>query len=165
MICSMWLFKHKFNADGSLSCYKAWLVSDRHSQQHGIDCDETFSSFVKLKTIRTVLSLDVSRNWLIHQLDMKNTFLHGHLHKTVYMHQPQVFRDLQHLHYVFHIHRSLYGLNYAHRSCYQRFALYALNTRFQYSLTDPSLFVYHHGPDTAYLLLYILLTLYRPSPP
>ena len=58
----MWLFKQKFNADGSLSRYKAHLVANGRSQQQGIDCDETFSPVVKPATIRPVLSLAVSRH-------------------------------------------------------------------------------------------------------
>ncbi|GJZ07459.1 ribonuclease H-like domain-containing protein [Tanacetum coccineum] len=88
IVRSMWLYKHKYNADGSLNRYKARLVANGRSQQQGIDCDETFSPVVKPATIRTVLSLAVSRQWPIHQLDMKNAFLHSHLTETVYMHQP-----------------------------------------------------------------------------
>nr|GEX88115.1 ribonuclease H-like domain-containing protein [Tanacetum cinerariifolium] len=98
LVPSMWLSKHKFHADGTLSCYKARLVANGSSQQHGIDCDETFSPVVKPATIRTVLSLAVSRKWPIHQLDVKNAFLSGDLSETVYMHQPPGFvdpRDLQ----------------------------------------------------------------------
>ncbi|GJV21312.1 ribonuclease H-like domain-containing protein [Tanacetum coccineum] len=40
-----------------------------------VDFDETFSLVVKPATIRTVLSLVVSRQWPIHQLDVKNAFL------------------------------------------------------------------------------------------
>nr|GFA76150.1 ribonuclease H-like domain-containing protein [Tanacetum cinerariifolium] len=72
MVRSMWLFKHKFHANGTLSRYKARLVANGSSQQQGIDVDETFSSVVKPATIRTVLSLAVSRKWPIHQLDVKN---------------------------------------------------------------------------------------------
>ncbi|GKD48930.1 ribonuclease H-like domain-containing protein [Tanacetum coccineum] len=86
IVRSMWFFKHKFNADGSLSRYKARLVANGRSQQQGIDCDETFSPVVKPATIRTVLSLAVTRDWPIHQLDLKNAFLHGQLSETVYMH-------------------------------------------------------------------------------
>jgi hypothetical protein len=35
-------------------------------------------------TIRTVLSIASSRSWPIHQLDVKNAFLHGTLDETVY---------------------------------------------------------------------------------
>ncbi|GKE00496.1 ribonuclease H-like domain-containing protein [Tanacetum coccineum] len=86
------------------------------SQRQGIDCDETFSPIVKPATIRTVLSLTVSRNWLIHQLDVKNAFLHGHLSEIVYMHQPPGFVDPNKPDYVCHLQRSLYGLKKAPRA-------------------------------------------------
>nr|GEW56737.1 ribonuclease H-like domain-containing protein [Tanacetum cinerariifolium] len=76
----MWLYKDKYNADGSLNWYKARIVANGRSQQQGIDCEETFSPVVKPATIRTVLSLAVYHEWPIHQLDVKNAFLHGHLH-------------------------------------------------------------------------------------
>ncbi|GJZ76144.1 ribonuclease H-like domain-containing protein, partial [Tanacetum coccineum] len=81
----MWLFKHKFQADGTLSRYKARLVANGSSQQLSVDFDETFIPVVKPATIRTVFSLAVSRQWPIHQLDVKNAFLNGDLSETVLM--------------------------------------------------------------------------------
>ncbi|GJX61086.1 ribonuclease H-like domain-containing protein [Tanacetum coccineum] len=106
--------------------YKARLVTNGRSQQRGIDCDDTFSLVVKPATIRTVLSLAVSRDWPIHQLDVKNAFLYGHLSETVYMHQPPG----------------------ALLVCY-------MSQFSAYSKTDSSLFVSHRGSDIAYLLLYM----------
>ncbi|GJW61724.1 ribonuclease H-like domain-containing protein [Tanacetum coccineum] len=63
---------------------------------------------VKPGTIQTVLSLAVSRHWPIHQLDVKNAFLHGDLSETVYMHQPHGFWDSVHPDYVCLLQRSLY---------------------------------------------------------
>nr|GEZ42491.1 retrotransposon protein, putative, unclassified [Tanacetum cinerariifolium]GEZ43505.1 retrotransposon protein, putative, unclassified [Tanacetum cinerariifolium] len=99
IVRSISLYKHKYNADGSLNRYKARLVANGRSQQQGIDCDETFSPVVKLVTIQTVLSLAVSREWPIHQLDVKIAFLHDHLTVIVYMHQPSGFTDLAHSDY------------------------------------------------------------------
>ncbi|GJS66520.1 ribonuclease H-like domain-containing protein [Tanacetum coccineum] len=90
---------HKFHADGILSRYKARLVANGSSQQLGVDFDETFSPVVKPATIRMVLSLDVSRQWPIHQLDVKNAFLNGVLSETVYMHQPPGFIDSRYPHH------------------------------------------------------------------
>lgn len=122
IVRSMWLFKKKYKADGTLEQYKARLVANGKSQRPGIDCDETFSLVVKLATIHTVLSLATSRQWLIHQLDVKNAFLHGHLNETVYMHQPPGFRDPNYPDHVCHLQKSLYGLKQAPRAWFNHFA-------------------------------------------
>ncbi|GJV06269.1 ribonuclease H-like domain-containing protein [Tanacetum coccineum] len=155
IVRSMWLFKYKFNADGSLSRYKARLVANGRSQQQGIDCDETFSPVVKPATIRVVLSLSVSRQCPIHQLDVKNAFLYGHLSETMYMHQPPGFTDPVHPDYVCHLQKSLYGLKQAPCAWFQRFTGFATRVGFQHSKSDSSLFIFHRGPDSAYLLLYV----------
>ncbi|GKE10135.1 ribonuclease H-like domain-containing protein, partial [Tanacetum coccineum] len=43
MVHFMWLFKHEFHADGTLSRYKARFVANGSSQQLGVTFDETFS--------------------------------------------------------------------------------------------------------------------------
>ncbi|XP_071740351.1 uncharacterized mitochondrial protein AtMg00820-like [Rutidosis leptorrhynchoides] len=83
VIRSMWIYRHKMKSDCSFERYKARLVSDGRSQTPDIDCHETFSPVVKPATIRMVLSIAVSKSWQIHQLDVKNAFLHGDLKETV----------------------------------------------------------------------------------
>ncbi|KAI3523467.1 hypothetical protein L1887_01631 [Cichorium endivia] len=155
IVRSMWIFKHKTKSDGSLERYKARLVCDGRSQQVGVDCGETFSPVVKPATIRTVLTIALSHDWPVHQLDVKNAFLHGNLHETVYMYQPMGFRDTQFPDHVCRLKKSLYGLKQAPRAWYQRFADFVHHLGFTHSRSDHSLFILRRGADTAYLLLYV----------
>ncbi|GJT80555.1 ribonuclease H-like domain-containing protein [Tanacetum coccineum] len=127
VIRSMWIFRHKMRSDGSFERYKARLVGDGRSQQVGVDCDDTFSPVVKPATIRTVLSLAVSKSWL---------FINWMSKTLSYM-------------------KSLYGLKQAPRAWYQRFVDFVHTIGFVHSQSDHSLFVYRKGRDLAYLLLYV----------
>ncbi|KAJ0877759.1 putative RNA-directed DNA polymerase [Helianthus annuus] len=155
VIRCMWLFRHKFKADGSLDKYKARLVVNGKSQTVGIDCMETFSPVVKPATIRTVLSFGLSQGWPIHQLDVKNAFLHGNLSETVYMHQPAGFVNRNFPNHVCRLRKSLYGLKQAPRAWYTRFHTFITSQGFKSSVCDTSLFVYQHGSHIAYMLLYV----------
>ena len=88
-------------------------------------------------------------------MDVSNAFLHGHLEEQVFCQQSTSFVDSAHPDHVCLLSRSLYGLKQAPRAWYQRIAAFLHQLGFRSTRSDASLFVYHMGDTTAYLLLYI----------
>jgi hypothetical protein len=58
---------------------------------HGIDYDETFSLVVNMDSTRLALAIAAAKGWEVHQMDMKNSFLHGDLSEEIYMEQSHGF--------------------------------------------------------------------------
>jgi hypothetical protein len=107
VVTGKWIFKHKFHADGTLEWYKARWVLRGFTQRPGVDFSQRFSPVVKPATVRTVLTLALSRQWPVHQLDVKNAFLHGTLSEIVYSVQPFGFEDPAHPDFVCQLNKSL----------------------------------------------------------
>jgi hypothetical protein len=84
VVTGKWIYRHKYNSDGTFARYKARWMTPGFTQQQGIDYEETFSPVIKPSTIRVVLIIATSQAWPIHQLDVNNAFLHCHLQETVY---------------------------------------------------------------------------------
>ncbi|GJX47705.1 retrovirus-related pol polyprotein from transposon TNT 1-94 [Tanacetum coccineum] len=136
---------------------RTWSLVPRPSNTNvvnGIDFHETFSPVVKSTTIRAVLSLAVTNNWSLRQLDVQNVFLHGNLKEQVYMKQPLGFIDPQRPNHVCLLHKSLYGLKQAPRAWFERLSKALFDLGFKGSKTDPSLFIYSRGHTLMYILVY-----------
>jgi hypothetical protein len=80
-----WVYKVKHNVDGSVSIYKTRLIANGYAQTYGINYEETYSPVAKMTIIRVIIAMAVAKGWSLHQMDVKNVFLHGDLHEKVYM--------------------------------------------------------------------------------
>ncbi|GJT77266.1 retrovirus-related pol polyprotein from transposon TNT 1-94 [Tanacetum coccineum] len=80
-----WVYRLKRDKNGVVTRYKARFLAKCFQQQPGIDFHETFSPVVKSTTIRAVLSLTVTNDWPLRQLDIQNAFLHGNLKEQKYI--------------------------------------------------------------------------------
>jgi len=85
---SKFVFNIKICSDGSINRYKARLVVLGNKQECGLDYEETFAPMAKMTTVRTIFAIVASESWQIHQLDVKNVFLHGDLKEEVYIKLP-----------------------------------------------------------------------------
>jgi hypothetical protein len=140
-IGSKWLFKPKFNVDGSIDKYKARLVAKGYSQKEGIDYEDTFAPVAKLNTIRLMIALATKHSWKLHQLDVKSAFLNGELKEEVYLVQPEGFVKKGQEHLVCKLKKALYGLKQAPRSWYVKIDSFFLQKGFMKSMSDPNLYI------------------------
>jgi hypothetical protein len=110
---------------------------------------------VKAPTIRVILSLAISKGWMIQQLDVHNAFLHGFLEEDVFMHQPPGYEDKSRPHYVCKLDKVLYGLKQAPRAWYARLSTKLLELGFKISKADNSLFYFKNDDVTMFILVYV----------
>jgi hypothetical protein len=91
----------------------------------------------------------------MHQLDIKNTFLHDTLSEMAYCSQPTSFIDPAHPQLMCRLNKPLYDLKQEPWAWYHWFTSYLVSLGFMEAKSDTLLFIYHRGTDTAYLLLYV----------
>ncbi|MCO5576338.1 hypothetical protein L7F22_030147 [Adiantum nelumboides] len=150
-----WVYKVKHDSDGSVSRYKAKLVAKGYAQTYGIDYEETFSPMAKMETVRAVFAVAAVKGWILHQMDVKNAFLHGDLQKEVCMEQPQGFQDTGHPNYVCKLQQALYGLKQAPRAWHDKIAQYLITIGFHMAHADHSLYVQKTEAKIVIITIYV----------
>lgn len=149
-----WVYKSKFNSDGSLQKHKAHLVVKGYAQVLGIDFFEPFSPVARIDTIRTIIAIAAQRGWKVSQFDVKSAFLNGELQEEVYVEQPHGFEIEGLENKVYKLGKALYGLKQAPRAWYGKIDKYFLDNRFQRSESEPTLYV--KSKDTDEILIVCL---------
>ncbi|GJT94692.1 zinc finger, CCHC-type containing protein [Tanacetum coccineum] len=116
-----WIFKIKLKVDGTVEKFKARLVIQGFRQKSKIDYFDTYAPVAHISIIRLLFAMALIHNMIIHQMDVKTTFLNGELEEEVYMNQPQGFIMPGNENKVCKLIKSLYGLKQAPKQWHQKF--------------------------------------------
>ena len=161
-----WVFKTKYNADGSIQKHKTRLVAKGHSQLQGVDLKETLSPVARFEIVRTFLALRAQLKWPIYQFDVKSAFLNGELEEEVYVGQPEGFVVKGSEDKVYRLKKALYGLRHAPWAWYSKIDHYFQQNGFQRSECELTLYLMREGnPNLLPVCLYVDDTIYMSSSP
>ncbi|GKD96700.1 zinc finger, CCHC-type containing protein [Tanacetum coccineum] len=108
-----WIFKRKLKVDGTVEKFKA-----------------------RISTIRLLIDLVSIHSLIIHQMDVKTTFLNGELEYDVYMNQPLGFILPGNENKVCKLVKSLYGLKQTSKQWHQKFDEVVLSNGYLLNLAD-----------------------------
>lgn len=64
---------------------QAQMVAKGYTQIYGLDHICTFSHVAKMTIVPLFYAIVTLRHWCLHQLDIKNSFLHGDFEEDIYM--------------------------------------------------------------------------------
>ena len=140
LIGCKWVFKTKRKADGQIDRFKARLVAQGFSQQHGVDYEETFAPVAKYKSIRTVLAIGNQLDLEIHQMDVNSAYLNGEIVENIYMKQPEGFVSPDYPNKVCKLRKSLYGLKQSARCWNDKIDSYLKSAGYKQNTADPCIY-------------------------
>jgi hypothetical protein len=106
-----------------------------------------------MDSIHLALAIATTKGWEVHQMDVKNAFLHVDISKEIYVEQPQGFMQDSSL--VFRLNKSLYGLKQAPRAWYAKMDSYLLSQNFVHCKSDLDVYMFRMTDSLLLLLLYV----------
>jgi hypothetical protein len=128
-----WVFRRKYNSDGSIQTFKERLVAKGFKQKEGIDYFDTYAPVARITSIHILMALASIYDLYVHQMDVKTAFLNGDLDEEVYMEQPQGFVLPNNEKKVCKLVKSLYRLKQVPKQWYEKFDTVILSNGFKHN--------------------------------
>ncbi|GKA24913.1 putative ribonuclease H-like domain-containing protein [Tanacetum coccineum] len=150
-IGTKWVNRNKKDKRGIVIRNKARLVTQRYTQEEGIDYDEVFAPVARIEAIRLFLAYASFKEFVVYQMDVKNVFLYGTIKEEVYVCQPLGFEDPEFPNKVYKVEKALYGLHQAPRAWYETLSTYLLENRFRRGTIDKNLFIKKDKDDILFV--------------
>jgi hypothetical protein len=151
LVKSKWVFKVKYNGDGSLQRFKARIVGKGFTQVPGQDFYETYSPVFSYTSLRTVLARAAAKDLQIDQWDLKSSFIQQDIDVDhLYLETPEgydKFLDDGVTPAALHLKKSLYGLVQSSRLLHKRLSKFLRQKGFRQLVSDQCVFVKGTGAD------------------
>jgi len=126
-----------------------------YTQKKGIDYFDTYYPVTKISTIRYLISLSAIQDLIIHQMDVKTTFLNGDLEEEIYMKQPDGFVVVGQENKVCKLKKSLYGLKHAPKQWYEKFDRTLVSNGYVMNASDSCVYSKLFGSNYVTICLYV----------
>jgi hypothetical protein len=130
-------------------------VANGYTQKEDEDFFDTYSPIARLTTIHVLLSLAASHGLLVHQMDVKTTFLNRELEEEIYITHPNDFIVKGQEDKVSKLVKSLYGLKQAPKQWHEKFDVTLILASFSVNEADRCVYYHHGGGQGVILYLYV----------
>ncbi|KAH9767601.1 hypothetical protein KPL71_011332 [Citrus sinensis] len=154
-ISSKWVFRRKYNSDGSLQTFKARLVAKGFKQRNSIDYFDTYAPVARLTSIKVLFAIASLNNLYVHQMDVKTAFLNGDLDEEIYMEQPEGFVLPGNEKNVCKLVKSLYGLKESPKQWHEKFYSVILSHGFKHNNADKCIYFKFTNDFDVIICLYV----------
>ena len=144
-IGSRWVFKIKYNTDGSIERYKGRIVAKGYAQRQGVDYTETFAPTARFAALRSVIALAAIEDLELEAIDISTAFLNGDIDSEVYMEVPegvQTHHENDDHKLVVRLLKGLYGIKQGPRIWARKLHSELANLGFERLECDHSVFIY-----------------------
>lgn len=84
-ISTKWVFKVKYQGNGTLDRLKARLVARGHLQKKGVDYEQTYAPVAKMASMKIILVVAAHEGLSVEQLDVNSAYLHGLMDTEVFV--------------------------------------------------------------------------------
>jgi len=133
-------------SDGAKT-YKTRYVAKSYSQVKGVDYQKTFAPTANLKSVRALLQIAAQHNLILHQMDVKTTYLNAPIDCEIYMDQAEGFEapSSSNGRLVYKLNKSLYGLKQSGRNWNNVLHCFLLDNQFVQSPVDNCMYTKQFG--------------------
>jgi hypothetical protein len=153
VVNNIWICKIKSDTASDVSSFKARFVAKGCSQRAGLDYTETFSSVIRMASLRLFLAIAAARDLEPCQLHIDTAFLYAPIKEDVYIRQPLGFSDGTFK--VCHLKRCLYGLKQPPREFNMLLRAWLVDHGWLQCVSDPCIYIFRTGHVFAMIALYV----------